>query len=111
MGKNRKDRRKKVQARNAQKEAQKRAVLNHLKELGLTPIQALKMMQEGRLKPSDEVVFGPKETELKSPLHSTSLTQSGQVATGDGLVYIQTGYVTPYAAVEEGETKNPQDKQ
>ena len=111
MGKAKKNHRKRVQQRNAQKTSQQKAVMNHLKELGITPMQALQMMQEGRLKPSDEVVFGPKSTELKTPQHLISLTQSGQVATGDGLVDIQTGYATPYASAEEGETKNPQDKQ
>jgi len=111
MGKRKKEHRKRVSARNAQKEAQKKAVMNHLKELGITPMEALKMMHEGTLKPKDDQVFGPKESLLHSPLHTTSLTQSGPVTTGDGLVAPRTTHVTPYSQAGESETKNPQDKQ
>jgi len=110
MGKRKKQHRKRVQQRNAQKANQQKAVLNHLKELGITPAQALQMIQNGELKPNDEVVFGPKETELASPQHTTMLPESQRVASADGLVDVRTGLVTPWS--ESGsDNDRPQDTQ
>ena len=110
MGKRAKQHRKRVQQRNAQKTNQQKAVLNHLKELGITPAQALQMIQKGELKPNDQEVFGPKETVLASPQHTTMLSGSQQVASADGLVDFRTRLVTPLS--ESGsDNDHPQDTQ
>jgi hypothetical protein len=73
MGKKAKEHRRKVQARNSQSSAKRRAVMNFLQKNNLTPEEAMQKFTTGEFRPTDEQVFGPKETILKSPQHSIAL--------------------------------------
>ena len=79
MGKNRKEHRKKVKARNqrikAEQAKNQKALKEYLNGLGLTPEEALVKLQAGEIKVQDEQVFGPKETIIPEPLHTTRLPE------------------------------------
>jgi len=111
MGKNRKAHRKKVRARNAQKKAQQNKVLKYIKDQGMTPQEMLAKIQRGEVKISDDQVFGPKETVLQSPQHTTTLTQSGPVGPSIEMDDTRIKYVTPYSQAGETQTTNPRDTQ
>ena len=104
MGKKDKAHRQKVQARNAQKTANKHAVLNYLKQNGLTPGEAFVKLAKGEIQVTDKEVFGPKSTDLRSHPHTTVLagSQTGSVqASGtDGISYPHTGPVDFSGALE-----------
>ena len=97
MGKKTKAHRQKVQARNAQKTANKHAVLNYLKQNGLTPGEAFVKLAKGEIQIGDQEVFGPKSTLLKSHPHTTVLagSQHGSVRAlaEDGIPFPHTGPV------------------
>lgn len=79
MGKNRKQHRQKVKARNerlkAEQRKQQQVVKDFLNQLGLTPEEALAKVQSGELKPDDAQVFGPKETVTPAPLATLRLPE------------------------------------
>lgn len=79
MGKNRKEHRKKVKARNqrikAEQAKNQKALKEYLNGLGLTPEEALAKVQAGEIKVQDEQVFGPKETIIPEPLHRLRLPE------------------------------------